>query len=282
MTAADVRRAFLEFFQRHNHQVVASSSLVPHNDPTLLFTNAGMNQFKDVFTGVEQRPYKRATSSQKCVRAGGKHNDLDEVGKTPRHHTFFEMLGNFSFGDYFKEDAIAWAWELLTQVYGMDTSRLVVTVYGGDPQLAGVPADDEARTIWKRVTGFSDDRVIGLGRKDNFWQMGETGPMGPCTEIHYYVPGKPSAWPTRDAASWQGWLEIWNLVFMQFERREPGGPLHKLPAPSVDTGAGLERVTSVVQGVPSNYDTDLFAPIIETAARIAGVRYGAGGAARRS
>jgi alanyl-tRNA synthetase len=277
MTAADVRRAFLEFFQRHNHQVVASSSLVPHNDPTLLFTNAGMNQFKDVFTGVEQRPYKRATSSQKCVRAGGKHNDLDEVGKTPRHHTFFEMLGNFSFGDYFKEDAIAWAWELLTQVYGMDTSRLVVTVYGGDPQLAGVPADDEARTIWKRVTGFSDDRVIGLGKKDNFWQMGETGPMGPCTEIHYYVPGKPSVWPTRDVASWQGWLEIWNLVFMQFERREPDGPLHKLPAPSVDTGAGLERVTAVVQGVSSNYDTDLFQPIIETAARIAGVRYGAGG-----
>jgi alanyl-tRNA synthetase len=275
MTAADVRRAFLEFFQRHNHQVVASSSLVPQNDPTLLFTNAGMNQFKDVFTGVEQRPYKRATSSQKCVRAGGKHNDLDEVGKTPRHHTFFEMLGNFSFGDYFKADAIAWAWELLTKVYAIDTSRLVVTVYGGDKDLAGVSPDDEARAIWKKVTGFSDDRVIGLGKKDNFWQMGDTGPMGPCTEIHfnYDANGK---WPTSDPASWAGWLEIWNLVFMQFERREKDGPLHPLPAPSVDTGAGLERVTSVVQGVRSNYDTDLFKPILAEASAVAGIPYGAG------
>src|SRR5690606_5878907 len=199
----------------------------------------------------------------------------DEVGKTPRHHTFFEMLGNFSFGDYFKADAIAWAWDLLTNVYGIDKSRMVVTVFGGDKDLAGVSADDEARTIWKKVTGFGDDRVIGLGRKDNFWQMGDTGPMGPCTEIHfnYDANGK---WPTSDPASWQGWLEIWNLVFMQFERREVGGPLHKLPAPSVDTGAGLERVTSVVQGVRSNYDTDLFRPIIEEAAAIAGVEYGAG------
>src|SRR5438067_8098500 len=169
MKAADVRRTFLEFWKSKGHEVVPSSSLVPQNDPTLLFTNAGMNQFKDVFTGVEHRPYKRATSSQKCVRAGGKHNDLDEVGKTPRHHTFFEMLGNFSFGDYFKEDAIAWAWELLTRVYGIDQSKLVVTVFGGDPALHGVSADDEARAIWKRVTGFGDDRVIGLGAKDNFW-----------------------------------------------------------------------------------------------------------------
>src|SRR6266850_3224091 len=177
MKATDVRRSFLEFWKRHGHEVVASSSLVPTNDPTLLFTNAGMVQFKDVFTGAETRGYKRATTSQKCVRAGGKHNDLDEVGKTPRHHTFFEMLGNFSFGDYFKEDAIAWAWELLTKGYGIDANRLVVTVYGGDKELAGVSADDEARAIWKKVTGFSDDRVIGLGKKDNFWQMGETGPM---------------------------------------------------------------------------------------------------------
>jgi alanyl-tRNA synthetase len=275
--AADVRRAFLEFFKRHSHEVVASSSLVPQNDPTLLFTNAGMNQFKDVFTGAETRGYKRATSSQKCVRAGGKHNDLEEVGKTPRHHTFFEMLGNFSFGDYFKQDAIAWAWELLTKVYAIDPTRMVVTVYGGDKELAGVAPDDEARAIWKKVTGFGDDRVIGLGKKDNFWQMGETGPMGPCTEIHFNFEAS-GKWPTTEPASWKGWLEIWNLVFMQFERREPGGPLHPLPAPSVDTGAGLERVTSVVQGVRSNYDTDLFVPIIARAAELAGVTYGADGA----
>jgi len=275
MKAADVRRTFLEFFKKHDHEVVASSSLVPHADPTLLFTNAGMNQFKDVFTGAETRSYKRATSSQKCVRAGGKHNDLDEVGKTPRHHTFFEMLGNFSFGDYFKDDAIPYAWDLLTNVYGIDKRCLVVTVYGGDKELQGVAPDDEARAIWKKVTGFGDDRVIGLGKKDNFWQMGETGPMGPCTEIHfnYDANGK---WPTTDPASWKGWLEIWNLVFMQFVRREAGGQLLELPAPSVDTGAGLERVTSVVQGVRSNYDTDLFTPIIEEAAAIAKVTYGAG------
>ncbi len=274
MSGADVRRLFLEFFATRGHQPVASSALVPANDPTLLFTNAGMVQFKDVFTGAEQRGYKRATSSQKCVRAGGKHNDLDEVGKTPRHHTFFEMLGNFSFGDYFKEDAIAWAWELLTVVYKIDPSQLCVTVYGGDPELPGVGPDDEARAIWKRVTGFGDDRVIGLGKKDNFWMMGDTGPMGPCTEIHFYSKGKPTAWPTNDPATWGGWLEIWNLVFMQFERREKDGPLFPLPAASVDTGAGLERVTSVVQGVSSNYDTDLFQGIIATAAAIAGKKYG--------
>jgi alanyl-tRNA synthetase len=277
VTAADVRSAFLEFFKRYGHTVVASSSLVPANDPTLLFTNAGMNQFKDVFTGAEKRPYKRATSSQKCVRAGGKHNDLDEVGKTPRHHTFFEMLGNFSFGDYFKDDAIAFAWELLTKVYGIDAKRMVVTVYGGDKELAGVAPDDEARAIWKKVTGFGDDRIIGLGKKDNFWQMGETGPMGPCTEIHFNFDATGDHWPTSEPGSWKGWLEIWNLVFMQFERREVGGTLHALPAPSVDTGAGLERVTSVVQGVRSNYDTDLFVPILQRVAEIAGIPYGSGG-----
>jgi alanyl-tRNA synthetase len=275
MKAADVRKAFLEFYRARNHQIVASSSLVPANDPTLLFTNAGMNQFKDVFTGVEQRPYKRATTSQKCVRAGGKHNDLDEVGKTPRHHTFFEMLGNFSFGDYFKDEAIAGAWELLTKTYGIDPARMCVTVFGGDPAFQGVSADDEARAIWKRVTGFSDERVIGLGAKDNFWQMGDTGPMGPCTEIHYFMDGTPRTWPTQDPASWKGWLEIWNLVFMQFERRTAGGELFPLPAPSVDTGAGLERVTSVVQGVKSNYDTDLFTGILQLAAELSGKTYGA-------
>jgi alanyl-tRNA synthetase len=273
MKAADVRSAFLEFWSSKGHTVVASSSLVPSNDPTLLFTNAGMVQFKDVFTGVEMRSYKRATTSQKCVRAGGKHNDLDEVGKTPRHHTFFEMLGNFSFGDYFKADAIAWAWELLTQIYRIDASRLCVTVFGGDPA-DGLGPDDEARAIWKRVTGFGDDRVIGLGKKDNFWAMGDTGPMGPCSEIHYFMDGVPSAWPTTDPATWRGWLEIWNLVFMQFERRTPGGELFALPAPSIDTGAGLERVTSVLQGVSSNYDTDLFTGILAKAASLAGTTYG--------
>jgi alanyl-tRNA synthetase len=271
MKAADVRRTFLEFFKKQGHEILASSSLVPQNDPTLLFTNAGMNQFKDLFTGAETRSYKRATTSQKCVRAGGKHNDLDEVGKTPRHHTFFEMLGNFSFGDYFKPDAIAFAWELLTKVYGIDEKRLVVTVYGGDKELPGISADDEARAIWKKVTGFGDDRIIGLGKKDNFWQMGETGPMGPCSEIHFNFDAKGDKWPTSEPASWQGWLEIWNLVFMQFERREVGGELFKLPAPSVDTGAGLERVTSVVQGVRSNYETDLFTPLLAKAAELAKV-----------
>src|SRR3954471_8135360 len=276
MKAADVRRTFLEFFKKQGHEVVASSSLVPQDDPTLLFTNAGMNQFKDVFTGAETRSYKRATTSQKCVRAGGKHNDLDEVGKTPRHHTFFEMLGNFSFGDYFKEDAITWAWELLTKVYKIDASRMCVTIFGGnDPELPGVDADNEARAIWKRVTGFGDDRVIGLGKKDNFWMMGDTGPMGPCTEIHFFMDGTPTAWPTQDPATWKGWLEIWNLVFMQYERRTAGGELFPLPAPSIDTGAGLERVTSVIQGVKSNYDTDLFTGILAKAAQLAGKKYGA-------
>ena len=280
MKAAQVRSTFLEFFASRGHQVVASSSLVPANDPTLLFTNAGMNQFKDVFTGAETRAYRRAASSQKCVRAGGKHNDLDEVGKTPRHHTFFEMLGNFSFGDYFKEDAIAWAWELLTRVYGIDASRMVVTVFGGD-QTMGLGPDDEARAIWKRVTGFGDDRIIGLGVKDNFWMMGDTGPMGPCSEIHFHWDAN-GRWPTTDPASWKGWLEIWNLVFMQFERKVAGGPLDPLPAPSIDTGAGLERVTSVLQGVRSNYDTDLFQGIIAEAAQIAGITYGAGEASDTS
>ena len=273
MKAAEVRTAFLEFFRSKGHTAVASSSLVPSNDPTLLFTNAGMVQFKDVFTGNEARSYKRATTSQKCVRAGGKHNDLDEVGKTPRHQTFFEMLGNFSFGDYFKADAIAYAWELLTKIYKIDASRLCVTVFGGDPS-DGLGPDDEAREIWKRVTGFGDDRVIGLGKKDNFWAMGETGPMGPCSEIHYFMGGVPERWPTTDPATWPGWLEIWNLVFMQYERRTAGGELFALPAPSIDTGAGLERVTSVLQGVASNYDTDLFTGILAKAAALAGTSYG--------
>ncbi len=271
MKAAQVRSTFLDFFAERGHQRVASSSLVPAGDPTLMFTAAGMVQFKDVFTGAEVRSYKKATTSQKCVRAGGKHNDLDEVGKTPRHHTFFEMLGNFSFGDYFKEDAIALAWQLLTEVYGIDRSRLVVTVFGGEGELG---PDDEARAIWKRITGFSDDRIIGLGKKENFWAAGDTGPMGPCSEIHYFMDGAPGGWPTTDAASWGGWLEIWNLVFMQFQRSIKDGPLAPLPAPSIDTGAGLERMSSVLQHVGSNYDTDLFTGIIAEAAGLAGIKYG--------
>src|SRR6188768_571886 len=185
-TVNEVRSTFLDFFARNGHEVVASSPLVPRNDPTLMFTNAGMVQFKNVFTGVEKRPYARATTSQKCVRAGGKHNDLENVGVTARHHTFFEMLGNFSFGDYFKEDAIVFAWELLTKTLAIDPKRLVVTVFGGDAGLALGP-DDEARTLWKKVTGFPDERIIGMGLKDNFWMMGDTGPQGPCSEIHYFV-----------------------------------------------------------------------------------------------
>src|SRR5579883_954646 len=240
--SAEVRRAFLDYFAGRDHQLVPSSPLVPANDPTLMFTNAGMVQFKDVFVGKDARPYKRATSSQKCVRAGGKHNDLDNVGYTARHHTFFEMLGNFSFGDYFKEEAIAYAWELLTKVYALDPARMMITVFGGEQ---GVAPDDEARALWRKVSGLSDDRVLGLGMKDNFWQMGETGTCGPSTEIHWFngdaSGGVPyhrfGDEPTPDGL---GWTELWNLVFMQFERSiEPGGTakLTQLPRPCVDTGA---------------------------------------------
>ena len=275
MKAAQVRSAFLDFFAERGHERVASSSLVPVGDPTLLFTNAGMVQFKDVFTGHETRAIPRATSSQKCVRAGGKHNDLDEVGKTPRHQTFFEMLGNFSFGDYFKQDAIAWAWELLTEVYGIDKERLVVSVFCGDEAM-GVGADDEARRIWNDVTGFAPERIIGLGKSENFWMMGDVGPMGPCSEIHYFMGEGPATAPpdNPDDPAWENWLEIWNLVFMQYERKVKDGPLESLPAPSIDTGAGLERVTSVLQGARSNYDTDLLRPFIDLAAELSGKKYG--------
>jgi len=277
MQAALVRRTFLEFFQNHGHQVVASSSLVPQNDPTLLFTNAGMNQFKDVFTGAEQRGYKRATSSQKCVRAGGKHNDLDNVGFTARHHTFFEMLGNFSFGDYFKEDAVAFAWEFVTKDLGIAADRLAATVFNGEK---GIPWDEEAARLWKRA-GVPDARIHKLGYKDNFWAMGDTGPCGPCSELHYHqgddIPcaevaaGRPCLGV---ACECDRWLEIWNLVFMQFERKEKDSPLEPLPRPSIDTGAGLERMTAVVQGKRSNYDTDLFVPLLARAAELSGKTYG--------
>jgi alanyl-tRNA synthetase len=278
LTSTEVRRAFLDYFAARGHEVVASSPLVPQNDPTLLFTNAGMVQFKDVFVGKETRPYRRATSSQKVIRISGKHNDLENVGVTARHQTFFEMLGNFSFGDYFKEEAISYAWDLLTRVYALDPARMMITVFGGEQ---GIAADDEARAIWRRVTGLDERRIVGLGMKDNFWQMGETGPCGPCTEIHWFngdvsgaVPyGSLGDEPTPDGL---GWTELWNLVFMQFERSiSPSGEvgLTPLPKPCVDTGAGLERLSSVLQGVTSNYDTDLLRALVEKASEISGKRY---------
>jgi alanyl-tRNA synthetase len=281
-TSAEARRAFLDFFEARGHKLVQSSSLVPQNDPTLMFVNAGMVQFKDVFVGKETRPYARATSSQKVIRISGKHNDLENVGVTARHHTFFEMLGNFSFGDYFKEEAIAYAWELLTKVYGLSEERLLITVFGG---AAGVPADDDARAIWRKVTGFPDSRILGIPGLpgDNFWQMGETGPCGPCTEIHWFngdaTRGVPydrfGDEPTPDGL---GWTELWNLVFMQFDRSvDPSSglaTLAPLPRPCVDTGAGLERMASVLQGVTSNYDTDCLRALVTKVSDISGKRYG--------
>jgi alanyl-tRNA synthetase len=270
LTTSQIREAFLEFFEKNGHRRVASSSLVPAGDPTLLFTNAGMNQFKDVFLGREQRDYTRAASSQKCVRAGGKHNDLENVGRTARHHTFFEMLGNFSFGDYFKEDAIRFAWELLVDGYGLDPERLWFSVFEGDDK---VPADDEAADLWVNV-GARPERVLRFGKKDNFWQMGETGPCGPCSEIHYFR-GDDMAHNVPELVNGPGdtTMEIWNLVFMQYDRDE-NGALHPLPAPSVDTGMGLERIASVLQKAQTNYDIDLFAPIRNVIETISGHRYG--------
>ncbi len=267
-TSAEIRASFLEFFRSKGHEVVASSPLVPGNDPTLLFTNAGMVQFKDVFLGAEKRSYTRAVSSQRCVRAGGKHNDLDQVGYTARHHTFFEMLGNFSFGDYFKRDAIAYAWELLTKVWGLPPERLLVTVYH---------TDDEAFDLWHTMVGLPVERIIRIGdnkgapfASDNFWQMADTGPCGPCTEIFYdhgeHIAGGPPGSPDEDG---DRFIEIWNNVFMQFDR-QPDGTLLPLPAPCVDTGMGLERVAAVLQHVHSNYEIDLFQHLIKAAAAITG------------
>jgi alanyl-tRNA synthetase len=265
MSCADIREKFLKFFESKGHQIVASSSLVPFEDPTLLFTNAGMNQFKDVFLGFDKRPYTRATTSQKCVRAGGKHNDLENVGYTARHHTFFEMLGNFSFGDYFKRDAIKYAWELLTEVYGLPKDKLWVTVYA---------EDDEAYDIWTREIGVPAERTVRIGdnkgaryMSDNFWMMGDTGPCGPCTEIFYdhgaEIPGGPPGSPDEDG---DRYIEIWNNVFMQFNRDE-AGVMHPLPKPSVDTGMGLERIAAVLQHVHSNYEIDLMQALVNAAAR---------------
>ncbi len=269
-TGSEIRRMFLDFFVQKGHREVHSSSLVPQNDPTLLFTNAGMNQFKDVFLGLEKRDYNRATTSQKCVRAGGKHNDLENVGFTNRHHTFFEMLGNFSFGDYFKKDAIAYAWELITSKdwYGIDKDKLYVTIFNGE---GGVPRDAEAYDLWV-AQGVPKDRIFELGAKDNFWQMGDTGPCGPCSEIHYDMGVAASDQGHADCAftcDCGRYVEIWNLVFMQFDR-DASGKLNPLPKPSIDTGMGLERVTAVLQGVISNYETDLFTPLIKRAAELTG------------
>ncbi len=270
LTGSEIRRKFLDFFVQKGHREVHSSSLVPHNDPTLLFTNAGMNQFKDVFLGLEKRDYNRATTSQKCVRAGGKHNDLENVGFTNRHHTFFEMLGNFSFGDYFKKDAIAYAWELITSPdwFGIDKDKLYVTIFNGE---GGVPRDAEAYDLWL-AQGISKERIFELGAKDNFWQMGDTGPCGPCSEIHYDMGVAASDQGHADCAftcDCGRFVEIWNLVFMQFDR-DASGKLNPLPKPSIDTGMGLERVTAVLQGVISNYDTDLFTRLIKRAAELTG------------
>ncbi|HEX5637493.1 MAG TPA: alanine--tRNA ligase, partial [Gammaproteobacteria bacterium] len=258
-TTAEIRTKFLEFFKSRGHEIVPSSSLVPGNDPTLLFTNAGMVQFKDCFLGRDQRSYVKAASSQRCVRAGGKHNDLENVGYTARHHTFFEMLGNFSFGDYFKRDAIFYAWEFLTKVVGLPKERLWVTVF---------EEDDEAANIWIKEIGVDPSRLSRIGAKDNFWSMGDTGPCGPCTEI-FYDHG-PEIWggpPGSPEADGDRYIEIWNLVFMQFDRAKDG-TMTKLPKPSVDTGMGLERLAAILQNGHSNYDIDLFQSLIKDAAKL--------------
>src|SRR6202789_3624397 len=259
----DIRATFLEYFRKNGHEIVESSPLVPRNDPTLMFTNAGMVQFKNVFTGLEKRPYSRAVTAQKCVRAGGKHNDLDNVGYTARHHTFFEMLGNFSFGDYFKERAIELAWKLVTKEYGIPAEKLTATVYIDD---------DEAFKLWKKIAGLPESRIIRIAGSDNFWAMGDTGPCGPCTEIFYdhgdKIPGGP---PGSADADGDRFVEIWNLVFMQFEQLGPDNRI-ALPKPSVDTGMGLERIAAVLQGVHSNYDIDLFKSLIHAAAEITGAQ----------
>jgi alanyl-tRNA synthetase len=267
MKGSEVRKKFLHYFEGKDHRTVRSSSLVPENDPTLLFTNAGMNQFKEVFLGNETRDYKRAASSQKCLRVSGKHNDLENVGFTARHHTFFEMLGNFSFGDYFKEGAIEMAWELMTQVYKLPKDKLYATIYKDD---------DEASELWQKVTGIPASRIYRLGEKDNFWSMGETGPCGPCSEIiidrgEKYGCDRPDCDVGCDC---DRYFELWNLVFMQYNRL-PNGKLEPLPSPNIDTGMGLERITSIIQGVETNYDTDFFQPLIKSIAELANVEYGA-------
>ncbi|MDA8305276.1 MAG: alanine--tRNA ligase, partial [Deltaproteobacteria bacterium] len=273
MKASQIRQAFLEFFKERGHTIVKSSSVIPHDDPTLLFTNAGMVQFKRTFLGEEKRRYSRATTSQKCMRAGGKHNDLENVGRTARHHTFFEMLGNFSFGDYFKEDAVKFAWEFLTVDMGLPKDKLFATIHEGDREME-LGADEEARRFWARY--LPQDRILAFPTKDNFWSMGDTGPCGPCSEIIIDQGpgigcGRPECKPGCDC---DRYLELWNLVFMQFNRSREGS-LEPLPRPSIDTGMGLERIAAVLQKVPSNYDTDIFAPMMARIEQLTGHKYGA-------
>ncbi|MFH0883245.1 MAG: alanine--tRNA ligase, partial [bacterium] len=267
MTSSEVRRQFIEFFESRQHTIVPSSPVVPADDPTLLFTNAGMNQFKDVFLGTGTRPYSRAVDSQKCIRVSGKHNDLEEVGLSPNHHTFFEMLGNWSFGDYYKAEAIRWAWELMTEVYGLEKSKLFATVF---------TEDDEAYKLWKSETDIDPSHVSKHNHKDNFWEMGETGPCGPCSEIHYDLgapaPGRKEIENDGPNSGTGRFIELWNLVFIQYHRDE-NGKLHDLPAKHVDTGAGLERIVRALNGVDSNYETDLFKPLIDAIADASGVPY---------
>ncbi|MCD4739021.1 MAG: alanine--tRNA ligase, partial [Anaerolineae bacterium] len=273
LTSAEIRRRFLEYFEQRGHAVVPSASLVPQDDPTLLFTNAGMNQFKDVFLSTGNRPYTRATDTHKCMRVAGKHNDLDDVGRDGTHHTFFEMLGNWSFGDYYKKEAIGWAWDLLTRIYGLAEERLWATVFKDDEGALG--RDKEAATYWRTETGINPDHILLFGRKDNFWEMGDTGPCGPCSEIHY--DQGPQACAKRDDpehvccvnGDCARFLELWNLVFIQYNN-QGGGNLEPLPAQHVDTGMGFERLAALLQGVNSNYRTDLFWPLIERTQELAG------------
>ena len=269
--SAQIRRDFLRFFEERAHTVVSSSPVVPKDDPTLLFANAGMNQFKDVFLGQGERAYARAASTQKCLRVSGKHNDLEEVGRDTYHHTLFEMLGNWSFGDYYKREAIRWAWELLTGVWGLPKDKLYVTVFAGDEH---VPFDEEAFEMWRSETDIQPDHILRFGRKDNFWEMGESGPCGPCTEIHI---DRGEAFGERSESCFVNtgharYIELWNLVFIQYNR-ELDGSLNPLPMKHVDTGAGFERLCAVLQGVASNYDTDVFQPLIQAVARLSGVPY---------
>ena len=266
MTSSEIREDFFRFFEERGHTRVPSAPVVPQDDPTLLFTNAGMNQFKDVFLGTGRREYARAVDTQKCIRVSGKHNDLEEVGHSSRHHTFFEMLGNWSFGDYYKREAIAWAWELLTEVWKVPKDRLWATVFGGDAE-DGLEADEEAEQLWSEMTDLPSERILRLGKKDNFWEMGETGPCGPNSEIHYYLGDDPTSQPAVPDLDDGSYVEIWNLVFIQYNR-DNTGVLHVLPDKHVDTGMGLERICSVIHGVKSNYDTDLFLPIIAAISEI--------------
>ena len=262
MTSSEVRNSFLKYFQERGHKIVPSAPVIPYDDPTLLFTNAGMNQFKDVFLGTGKREYNRAADSQKCIRVSGKHNDLEEVGRDTYHHTFFEMLGNWSFGDYYKKEAIEWAWELLTKVWGLDKKRLYATVF---------ESDDEAEGLWKKVTGIDPTHVLRSGKKDNFWEMGETGPCGPCSEIHIDLSEKGDCGHLVNVGDARV-MEIWNLVFIQYNRDDKG-TLTPLPAKHVDTGMGFERICAVLQGKKSNYDTDVFTPIIDDIAKLVGKEY---------